>query len=90
MGEDLGCRNIQKHGEWTVLQNSILDKGKGIREETINFCFKLNIVLQDLYQADDLLLEIKAWKQKIPSVYVKSFSKTLFKVVSFIFQRELI
>ena len=32
-------RNIQKHGDWAVLQNYLHDEGKGVREETIYFYF---------------------------------------------------
>ena len=39
MGDDLRCNNIQKHGEREILQNYLLDEGKGVREETICFNF---------------------------------------------------
>ena len=41
MDGDLGCSNIQKHWEWTVLQNCLHDEGKGVREETIYFYFQI-------------------------------------------------
>ena len=41
IGDDLGCNNIQKHGEETVLQNYLHDEDKGVREETIFFNFQL-------------------------------------------------
>ena len=39
MGDDLGCNNIQKHGEQTVLQNYQRGEDKGVRENTILFLF---------------------------------------------------
>ena len=41
------------------------------------FAFSLNIVLLDLYQADEIVMEIEEWKHQIPEDYVKSFSKVL-------------
>ena len=76
MGDDLGCNNIQKHGKQTVLQNQLDDDDKGVRQETF-FFFRLNIVLHDSYQADEIVMEIEEWQQKVPDDYVKSFSRVL-------------
>ena len=58
MGDDLGCSNILKHVEWTVLQNYVHDEDKGVSEETIFFLiFRLN-VLHDSYQEDETVKEI--------------------------------
>ena len=67
----------QQHGEWDVLQNYQHGKGKGFREETIYFhlFFRLNIVLRDLYQSDEIVMESEEWKQKVPGDHVKSFSR---------------
>ena len=35
------------------------------------FIFRLNSVLYDSYQVDETVMEIKEWKQKVPSNYVK-------------------
>ena len=43
--------------------------------------FRLNILLHDSYQADEIVMEIKEWKQKVPIVYVKSFSRVLLSVL---------
>ena len=45
------------------------------------FIFRLNIVLWDSYQADEIVMEIEEWKQKVPSDSVKSFSKVLLSVL---------
>ena len=68
MGDDLDCNNIQKHGEQTVLQNYLHDEDKWVREETIFLIFWSNIVLHDSYQADEIVIEIEEWKQKVPGV----------------------
>ena len=81
MGDDLDCNNIQKHGEQTVLQNYLHDEDKRVREETIFLIFRSNIVLHDSYQADEIVIEIEEWKQKVPSVCVKSFSRGLLNVL---------
>ena len=80
-GDDLDCNNIQKHGEQTVLQNYLRDEDRGVREETIFSIFRWNIVLQDSYQADEIVTEIEEWKQKVPDVCVKSFGRVLLSVL---------
>ena len=81
MGDDLGCNNIQKHGEQTVLQNYLHDEDKGVREEIISLIFRWNIVLHDSYQVDEIVIEMEEWKQKVPAVCVKSFSRALLRVL---------
>ena len=80
MGDSLGCNNKRKHGEWAILQNYQHDEGKGVREETICFIFRLNI-LHNSYQVDEIVMEIEEWKQKVPSDSVKSFSRLLLSVL---------
>ena len=41
------------------------------------FFFRLNIVLHDSYQADEIVMEIEERQQKVPDDYVKSFSRVL-------------
>ena len=65
MGDDLDWKNIQKHGEQTVMQNYLHGEDKGVREETIFFIFRWNIALHDSYQADEIVTEIQEWKQKV-------------------------
>ena len=81
MGDELGCNNIQKHGEQTVPQNYLCDEDKGVREETIFLIFRWNIVLHDSYQADKIVIEIEEWKQKVPGVCVKSCSRVILSVL---------
>ena len=65
MGVDLGYNTVQKHGEQTDLQNYLHDEDKGVREETLFLIFRLNAVLHDSYQADEAVMEIEEWKQKV-------------------------
>ena len=51
------------------------------REETIFLIFRRNIVLHGSYQADEIVIEIEEWKQKVPVVCVKSFSRVLLSVL---------
>ena len=43
--------------------------------------FILNAVLRDSYQADEIVMEIEEWKQKVPGNYVKSFIRVLLGVL---------
>ena len=81
MGDDLGWNKIQKHGDQTVIQNYLHDEDKGVREETIFLIFRWNIGLHDSYQPDEIVTEIEEWKQKVPGVCVKSFSRVLLSVL---------
>ena len=81
MRDEHGWNNIQKHGEQTVMQNYLHNEDKGVREETIFLFFRWNIVLHDSYQADKIVIEIEEWKQKVPVVCVKSFSRVLLSVL---------
>ena len=77
----MGRNIMQKHGEREVLQNNQHDKGEEVRKKTIYFIFRLNIVIRDSYQADEIVMEIKEWKQKVPDDYVKSFNRVLLDVL---------
>ena len=81
MGDDIGWNNIQKHGEQRVMQNYLHDEDKGVREETIFLIFRWNIGLHDSYQPDEIVTEIEEWKQKVPGVCVKSFSRVVLNVL---------
>ena len=35
--------------------------------------FRLNIVLRDSYQTDEIVMEIEEWKQKVADDYLKSY-----------------
>ena len=45
------------------------------------FIFRLNIVLRDSYQTNEIVMEIEEWKHKVSGDYVKSFSRVLFGVL---------
>ena len=45
------------------------------------FIFRLNIVLHDSYQVDEIIMEIKERKQKVPGNYVERFSRVLLNVL---------
>ena len=77
MGDDLGCSNIQKHGEHAVLQNYLHDEDKGVREKNIFLTFWGNIVLHDSYQADEIVIEIgnKKFQASVSKALFKSFIK---------------
>ena len=81
MGDNLDWNNIQKHGEQTVMQNYLHGEDKGVREETIFLIFRWNNVLHDSYQADEFVIEIEEWKQKVRSICFKSFSIVLLSVL---------
>ena len=63
------------------MQNYLHDEDKGVREEAIFLIFRWNVVLHDSYQADEIVTEIEEWRQKVPSVCVKSFSRVLLSVL---------
>ena len=50
---------------------------KGSERRPFIFIFRLNIVLCDSYQADEIVMEIEEWKQKVSEDYVKSFGRGL-------------
>ena len=45
------------------------------------FISRLNIVQRDSYQADDIIMEIEEWKQKVVEDCVKSLSGVLLGVL---------
>ena len=45
------------------------------------FISRLNIVQRDSYQADDIIMEIEEWKQKVVDDCVKSLSGVLLGVL---------
>ena len=49
--------------------------------ETIFLIFRWNIVLHDSYQADEIVIEIKKWKQKVSGVCVKRIIRDLLSVL---------
>ena len=54
---------------------------KGSERRPFVFISRLNIVQHDSYQADEIVMEIEEWKQKVVDDYVKSFSRVLIGVL---------
>ena len=54
---------------------------KGSERRLFIFISRLNIVQHDSYQADEIVMEIEEWKQKVADDYVKSFSRVLLGVL---------
>ena len=54
---------------------------KGSERRPFIFISRLNIVQRDSYQADEIVMEIEEWKQKVANGYVKSFSRSLLGVL---------
>ena len=52
-----------------------MTRAKGSERIPFIFIFRLNIVLHDSYQADEIVMEIEEWKQRVSEVYVKSLSR---------------
>ena len=62
--------NMQR-GKSSKITNMI--RVKGSERRPFIFISRLNIVLCDSYQADETVMEIEEWEQKVPDNYVKSF-----------------
>ena len=54
---------------------------EGSERRPFVFISRLNIVQHDSYQADEIVMEIEEWKQKVADDYVKSFSRVLLGVL---------
>ena len=62
MGGDLGYNNIQKHGEQAVCKTTYMTSVKESERRPFIFIFRLNIVLFDSYQVDEVTMESEEWK----------------------------
>ena len=54
---------------------------EGSERRPFVFISRLNIVQHDSYQADEIVMEIEEWKQKVVDDYVKSYSRVLLGVL---------
>ena len=81
MGGKLGCNNIQKHGKQADSKTTYMTMVKGSERRPFIFIFRLNIVLHDSYQVDEIVMEIEKWKQKVSGNYVRSFSRVLLSLM---------
>ena len=48
---------------------------KGSERRPFISIFRLNIVLCNSYQADEIIMKIEEWKQKVPGNYVNGISR---------------
>ena len=81
MGDDLGWNNIQRE-TWREKSCKITNiRVKESERRPFIFISRLNIVQRDSYQADEIVMEIEEWKQKVADDYVKSFSRVLLGVL---------
>ena len=58
-----------------------MTKEKGSERRPFIFIFRLNIVLHNSYQVEEIVMEIEEWKQKVPGNYIKSFSRVLLSLL---------
>ena len=54
---------------------------KGSERRPFIIISRLNIVHHDLYHADEIVMEIEEWKQKVADNYVKNFNSVLLGVL---------
>ena len=59
MGGNLGCNNMQKHGEQADCKTTFIMRVKESERRPFIFIFRLNIVLRDSYQVDEIVMEIE-------------------------------
>ena len=70
----------EKRGEKSCKISNLM-RVKGSERRPFIFISRLNIVQRDSYQADEIVMEIEEWKQKVADDYVKSFSRVLLGVL---------
>ena len=92
MGGEFDCNNIQKHEEQADCKIIYVTRVKGSERRPFLFIFRLNIVRQDSYQVDEIVMEIEEWKQTFPGNYVNSFSRNFLRLLetSIVSQRNCI
>ena len=56
---NLGYNNMQKHGEQTECKTTYMMRVKESERRPFIFIFRLNIVLHDSYQVDEIVMEIE-------------------------------
>ena len=54
---------------------------KGLDRTPFVLIFRLNVVLRDSYQAEEIVIEIEEWKQKGPNDYMKRFIRAVLGVL---------
>ena len=74
MGDDLVATTYRNMvGQSCKITN--MTRVKGSERRPFIFIFKLSIILHDSYQADEIVMEIEEWKQKVPGDCIKSFNR---------------
>ena len=81
MGDNLGCINIQNHGQQAISKTTYMTRVKGSESRPLIFIFRLNIFLHDSYQVHETVIEIQEWKQKILGNFAKSYTRTLLSLL---------
>ena len=83
MVDDIGLQNIPREtlreGKSCKITNMI--RVKASERRPFIFIFRLNIVEWHSYLADEIVMEIEEWKQKVVDDYVKSFGRVLLGVL---------
>ena len=52
-----------------------MSRTRGSERRPFIFIFRLNIVLHDTYQADEIIMKIEEWKQNVPGNYFNGISR---------------
>ena len=55
-------------------QTTYMMRVEGSERRPFIFIFRLSIALHDLYQVDEVVIEIEEWKQKVPGNSIKKQS----------------
>ena len=75
MGDDLVAttnRNMESGQSWKIIN---MIRVKGSERRPFIFSFRLSIALHDSYQADEIVMDMEEWKEKVPGNCVESFSR---------------
>ena len=71
----------EKCGEEKSCKITNMIRVTGSERRPFVFISRLNIVQRDSYQANEIVMEIEEWKQKVVDDYVKRFSRVLLGVL---------
>ena len=71
------CRNTKRGKSCKIINIRV----KGSERRPFIFIFRLNVVLRNSYQANEIAMENEEWKQKVPDNYAKSFIRVLLGVL---------
>ena len=71
------CRNMKRGKSCKIINIRV----KGSERRPFISIFRLNVVLRNSYQANEIAMENEEWKQKVPDNYAKSFIRVLLGVL---------